>query len=592
MATSMRRWGTAGALLGWFHLRHSRACLTEAHIRREIQHAIQRLGARSSPAWVAISCVSSTLSDETCEVLAELGGLAEFCRRSEESDEPHLAVKMVNGVLCVRQLEVKKPPVTQCVEVRSQKSVIDLKELCDNCSLLPDKPVPLTSCQSAWKLPYMEATVQRLVSIMERVERAVRRHTSETAMPLYVQVGYHGKKAIIVGLGPRSVSLLDQRQMEKVCTWDEVASPRYDLWRLSRYLRTDVFLPIDELLSLTDGVIQAPLLQVAMSYPERISFSLGPTMCVESADADRFYVNGDACNEIREVLGMKFLLSEAEVARHLTSKSEKLSGLTDEELQDERLKLKNMAPMRRQKLRRSIVREEFRRRFPHGNAFLNPNVVAFHIYDQMLPGVWVNNAAVRETLLPDGGKGAMHVGVDFFDQFPHLFITQCITTTSLNVMRREQGMEDVSSDGENLNHNAFSDEEILLFLLPRLTNKKEDWGDNKGIDVLAALLPRHVFKYMQNHGGAVSRLTAILKRYPEAFEVLETVEKSGVKEWRRVRLRYDGITKIGARLVNELQADERRTEFTQQQTRENEEGRCQTDKDGVSGSSTVPALGD
>ncbi|RNF26617.1 uncharacterized protein Tco025E_01409 [Trypanosoma conorhini] len=575
----MRRWGTAAALLGWCHLRHSRARLTEAHIRHEVQQAVRRLAARSSPAWVPVSRVSSALSDEACEALAGLGGLAGFCRRPEEAGEPRFAVKMVKGVLCVRLLDIKGSPVKHCVGEGRRNALTASEELRQTCSLLPDKPVSLSSCQRAWKMPSMEATVQHLASKMQGVERILRRRTCEFAMPLYVQVGYRGNQAIIVGLGPQLISLLDQSSTEEAQLWDEVTSPQYDLWRLSRYLRTDAFVSIGELLSSTDGVLQTPLLQVAMSYPQRISFSLGPTICVESADAGRFYVNGDTCNEIREVLGMKFLLSEAEVERHLTSRSEKLSGLTDEELQGERLKLKNMAPMRRQKLRRSIVREEFRRRFPRGNAFLNPNVVAFHIYDQMLPGVWVNNAMVRETLLPDGGKGTMHVGVDFFDQFPHLFITQSITTTSVNVMRREQGMEDVPSDGESWNRSAFSDEEILLVLLPRLTNKKEDWGENKAIEVLAALLPRHVFKYLQNRGGAKSRLAAILKRYPEAFEMLDAEETSDDKKWGRVHLRYDGIAKLGAQLVNQLQADEMSTKFTQQQSKEEKERGDQTDNE-------------
>ncbi|EAN86179.1 hypothetical protein, conserved [Trypanosoma cruzi] len=572
MASSMRRWGTAASLLGWRCLWQSRACITEAHLRREVQEAVSCLGTSASPPWVAISRVSSILSDEAREALAELGGLAGFCRRPEESGEKKFAVKMVNGVLCVRLLDVQKTPEKPCVGVGRRNESIAPNELSQACSILPGKPVPLTSCQRAWKLPTMEATEEYLASLMKRVELILKRHTSKAELSLYVQVGYHGKEALIVACGPQAESIVNQSFNEEAPHWEaEDTSPQYDLWRLSRYLRTDGFVPIGELKSFTHDILQTPLLQVALSYPQRISLWLGPSMCLEAADADRFYVNGASCDEIREVLGMKFVLSEEEVQRHLTSKSEKLSGLTDAELQEERLKLRNLPPLRRQKLRRSIVREEFRRCFPLGNAFLNPDVVAFHIYDQMSPGVWVNNAMVRETMLPDGGKGAMHVGVDFFDQFPHLFITQSITTTSLNVMRREQGMEDVPSDGESWRNNAFSDEEILLLLLPRLSNKKEDWGDNKAIDVLTTLLPRHLFKYLQNNGGARSRLTAILKRYPEAFEVVETDEKGNGEEWKRVHLHYDGIAKLGSRLVNQLQEKEKSKTLANNQEKENEE---------------------
>ncbi|KEG12363.1 hypothetical protein DQ04_01771110 [Trypanosoma grayi] len=324
--------------------------------------------------------------------------------------------------------------------------------------------------------------------------------------------------------------------------------------RLSRLLQTDSFLSIDEIKQRAVGILQSPLLQVAMTYPERIVLQLGPTIDIEAAEEDRLYLGGASRCEVHEVLGVKFVLSDEEVAQHLRSRSGRLSDLTDEQLREERVKLKELQPLRRQKFRRAIVREEFRRRYPHGNPFLNPDVVALHIYDQMVPGVWVNSATLRETLLPDGGKGAMHVGVDFFDKYPHLFITQSVTTTSVNVMRREQDMEDVQSDGDNWNSMVFRDEDILLLLLPRLSNKRDDWGDNKWIEVLTALLPRHVFKYMQRRrGGAVGCLETILRRYPEAFEVMEVAQTNCIEKPRvKVRLHQDGIMRLGPKLLNEL----------------------------------------
>lgn len=554
-------------IAGWRFVGHNELHTTEARIRQEVQEALRRFRGGSSPAWVAVSRVSSALSEETREALADLGGLGSFCRRPQQAGEARFAVKSVDGVLCVKLHDVgASPPRARCGKAnRSERIPGDVRELQRICSRLPESPVTLSACRRVWKLPSRDATAQHLVNLMERVDTVLKRCSSPASMSMYVQVGYEGNQAVVVGSGPQLASVAaectsknsGEGEGDETQRWEaEDFSPEYDLWRFSRFLQTDRFVPINEVRRLTEGVLQTSLLQVAMSYPERILLQLGPTTRAEAANADRLYVNGAACGELCEVCGVKFLLSKSEIEQNLSKRSSKLSGLTAEELQAEREKLKQLPPLRRQKSRRAIVREEFRRRYPCGNAFLNPNVVAFHVYDQMTPGVWLNNSTVRDTLLPDGGKGCMHVGVDFFDRFPHLFITQGITTTSLNVMRREQGMEFVPSDGESWKHVVFCDEEILLFLLPRLTNKKEDWGESKYIAVLTSLFPRHVFKYLRSRGDVSAQLIAILRRYPEAFEVIETDAKGdGERENCKVLLRYDGIVKLGAQLVNMLQAD-------------------------------------
>ncbi|KAH9601492.1 hypothetical protein LSM04_002744 [Trypanosoma melophagium] len=568
-----------------------------SRIQKEVQEAIRRFRSKSNTPWVAISRVSSILPEETRETLAEWGGLACFCRQppegsgsfgnSSNSGTSAFIVKMVNGVLCVRvkDVEVQNPPKPRTnVLPKVCTKEVDM-ELTKICSQLPETPVPLETCQRVWELPTVENALQQVNYFMEQIESVLKRCSLEPCLSSYVQIVYFGKRVAIVVRGPRTMlTSSNNTDIENVGPkWEsEDFTPHYDLWRLSRFLRTDNFIPCSEIIERTTDILQTPLMQVALTYPERISLQLGPAISLEMADESRFYINGALRNEIHEIIGMKFILSKEEIKQHLSKGNSKFTNLTDEELQEERRKLKELMPMKRQKLRRSIVREEFRRKFPKGNPLLNPDVVAFHIYDSMTPGVWINNAMVRELLLPGGGKDSMHVGVDFFDKYPHLFITQGITATSVNVMRREQGMEDVHSDGEAWKNTMFTDEEILLLLLPRLTNKREDWGDVKVIEVLLAMLPRHVFKYMQHRGCAKKQLATILQKYPEAFELQTTGTESDTKEEQqlKVRLISDGIIKLGVQLVNEIQVSGKHKIIA-------EENKKQGDGDGDSTNSYV-----
>ncbi|ORC92132.1 uncharacterized protein TM35_000043460 [Trypanosoma theileri] len=558
----MYRLPTLVQLHGWQRqLRFIASHEMGSRIQQEVQQAIHRFRSKSNTPWVAISRVSSVLQEDTREALAELGGLAGFCRQApQEFGNTSFVVKMVDGVLCVKlkNEEVKKPQKTYTNKIPR----VDTKERDSKffqiCSKLPETPVTIETCQRVWELPTVESAVEQLYHVMEEIETLLKSFSLEIQMSLYIQLVYFGKRVAIVVRGPRTMLTSNHNTTLENSGphWElEDFAPHYDLWRLSRFLRTDDFIPCSELIRQTTGILQTSLLQVALTYPERISLQLGPAIHLDMAEDNRFYLNGALRNEIHEIIGMKFILSEEEISKHLSRTSSKLSNLSDKELYEERMKLKELMPMRRQKLRRSIVREEFKRKFPKGNPFLNPDVVAFHLYDSLSPGVWMNNAMVRELLLPAGGKDSMHVGVDFFDQYPHLFITQGITSTSVNVMRREQGMEDVHSDGDSWKNAIFTDEDILLLLLPRLTSKRDDWGDVKVIEVLLAMLPRHVLKNMQQRGCAKNRLVTILRQYPEAFEVQTTETESDVKEEKqlKVRLISEGIVKLGVQLVNKMQ---------------------------------------
>nr|CCC93098.1 unnamed protein product [Trypanosoma congolense IL3000] len=400
--------------------------------------------------------------------------------------------------------------------------------------------------------------------MLREVESLVKPRTGRSVnISHYAQLGFLGGKLGFVSQGHVAARLLMQHCEEhgmsedaEVPDWNEEEfSPQYDLWRMSRFLLTEDFTRIQHVLMQVGGIIQTPLLQVCMTYPERISLQLESAIGCNAGVEGRYYLNGVSLSEMHEVIGLKFLLSADEIAQHLKQTNSPLQRLTDDELRAERAKLKELPPLRRNKIRRSIVREEFRRRFPHGNVFLNPDVVAFHLYDMMSPGVWADNCYLREKLLPDGGKGSMHVGVDFFDMFPHLFITQGVTTTTVNVMRREQGMEDIVGDGETWKSAPFREEDILFALLPWLMKKTDDFKDFKHLEFLLSFTPRHMFKRLQMKGSAVDLMANMLQKYPESFEVVSVNDGKGGSRWM-VRVFRDGVEKLGTRLLNAAQTSQ------------------------------------
>ncbi|KAG8348260.1 hypothetical protein ERJ75_001729100 [Trypanosoma vivax] len=556
----MRRWCSVPISFTQWHcgLRASGTLGSDA-LGKQVREALRRARSQGKSAWVPLSRVSSFLPDDTRERLAAVGGLAGYCKQQLQSPQNSLfAVRTVDGVLCIRATAneshvAKSPHVSSVKSMQANYS----NELQSVLKLLPDRPASVETCRRAWELPSVEITVSRITKIMEQIQTVLRSCDAPNSLSLYIQAGYVGKllSFVVKGLqGDAVAPAVDEP------TWfEEDFSPQYDLWRLSRFLLTADYISVQEAQLQCGGILQTPLLQVIMTYPERISLKLGPALMPSDAVEGRLYISGEHTGKVHEILGIKFVLSREEVEQHLKPTKSRFSGLTDEELAQERVKLKDVPPLRRQKIRRTIVREEFRRLYPKGNPLLNPNVVALYIYDLMPPGVWVNNSTVRDTMLPNGGKGSMHVSVDFFDKFPHLFITQGITTTSVNVMRREQGMEDVVGDGEVWQGASFRDEEILLFIVSRLSNKPEDWCGTKAVGVLAAFLPRHVFKYMKLRGNVTDRLVNILQRYPEAFEVSlaeDTVSSTQPQQQKwMVKLHRSGIEKLGVRLANELQTN-------------------------------------
>ncbi|SCU72900.1 uncharacterized protein TEOVI_000448400 [Trypanosoma equiperdum] len=567
----MRRFCGVSAVLfpPWQWVRFQGTESTEASIRRRVQEAIQKARKSNRVTWVPIACVSSYLPDDVREELASVGGLAGYCRNQHQKQQgPQMgegsggalfAVKVVDGMLCVKMTDGNISKGSMGGRLENSNLVVS-QELLHFLRQLPDQPVAIAACQRAWGLSSEEAVECAVWNALKELECSLRRREANLpSVSSYVQIGFVGKRPAFISQGRCTMALLreeDPSTERDTYTWfDEDFSPQYDLWRMSRFLLTEDFTSIQHVDIQTRGIIQTPLLQVAMTYPERISLQLGSTVDRSNAVEGRYYVNGRSHHEVDEVIGLKFILSEDEVAKHLKFTNSRLSNLTEEELSAERAKLKNIPPLRRSKLRRAVVREEFRRRFPLGNVFLNPNVVAFHVYDLMTPGEWHSNSVLRDTVLPDGGKGCMHVGVDFFDQFPHLFITQGVCTTTVNVMRREQGMEAILGDGEIWKRTSFRDEDILLSMLQNVSHKLDEWAEGKPLSIFVSRLPRHMFKYLQKNGGAAIGLAGILKKYPEAFEVTPCEGgnmESDVNHWF-VRPLRDGVESLGVRLISKLQ---------------------------------------
>lgn len=300
----------------------------------------------------------------------------------------------------------------------------------------------------------------------------------------------------------------------------------YDLYRLGAHLDVGTAKPVAVVKCAGAAVTVFHPLHIALSYPTQMKIHYGPEV---PGDASRAGGEGPlgACvlalspGRIREALGVSYVLDECD--RAILTPNASFAHMSTEELEAAREATKhNYSPLKQIRLRKRYARELFRRHFPQGNPFLHGEVVAQYLYDNMEPGRWCSNSVLKDEMLPGGGKDTMHVGVGFFDMFPHLFVVQHQTSSQALIMRREEDMINVHGD-EALEGTrvVFSNDELHLMLLSMCFEIAQLHQDAPLIpELVLSKLPRYHRMAIRQRAKSNTFFEAFIRAYPSAFEAL------------------------------------------------------------------------
>lgn len=305
----------------------------------------------------------------------------------------------------------------------------------------------------------------------------------------------------------------------------------YDLHRMAVHLTTDAPTPVDTVAELSASATLFHPLQIALVFPERVRVHVSPeAVCRAAAGQEGVESLGWSVlvgpGVHRPIEGLSYTLKEAEKA--ILSPNAGLARLSLEELHAERQTLrKKHGKFTSSRLRRRYTRELLRRRYPEGNPFLDGEVVAQYLYDHMEPLRWYTNTFLKDEVLPSSGKDTVHVGVCFFQKYPHLFVIRHVRASATEVMRRELDMVDVHGDealeGQRL---TYTKEEIHLWLLTSaFEDAKRHPGHPLHLQLVLSTLPHYLRKAIKQRGSMWVFLKRFLKSHPKVFVPTDVEDK-------------------------------------------------------------------
>jgi len=382
-----------------------------------------------------------------------------------------------------------------------------------------------------------------------------------------------GAVVVAKGLGVLYVAPMLGAGEERNASYDAFKVEGYDLCRLARFLSCEEGRSAGHLHVAAGAILTRPVAQVMLSFPNRISCVFGDTdwdavldeevdvaasagaKASSSTPSDPLEPTDKTAGLVALLVHGTYLVNPTNMAREAPC-ALMFADFTLAQMMEEMVafnKRGDKKTFKAIKVRRRIIRAIIAKRFPLGNPFIDADVSAMLIYDQIEHiATFVPCNVVRE-LLPEAGKIGCQTGNDFFKAFPNLFNVTEKSTTDVYIQRADCGPP--------VSENPLTPADLILIVSsalpqPLIANKFFSPSFLKG------RFTRFAINEIERHFGGLERMLLLFPKYFDSRprsgsnETLFATCPKRLFEWEQLALK-----ELQAKVVvpaRKVEGDERR----------------------------------
>lgn len=496
-------------------------------------------GSQPSVRWKPVSLVARDLPDDVQEHIGEkYGGLKNFLSEHTTLFD----VSVVNGVLAVRcrnensgQQLPAAPVVSNVMETRKDDTLMRFwPSAAQAASQRPLPSIPVAA-QPSGSTSNLLARHTKDLSATEVAEVSVLAATfPDTLVPFVIVQQRIGKdlqdlwkrvvdnrkyldvvnfdtlqeylpsgnclpaniSSLWIRLAPAysSCAFVDSLVSSTRALFNDYVVPEYEAFRLARFMSTSDFVALAGLEAAARDALSVPVPQVLLAFPQVFQVT---------KEGARYLLSVKYFDPTK---GWKSF--ETEFAKmDVTELEALLKTLVAHKVGKELGMGKTM------KLRRIVIHVLQRKRYPFGNVFQDPRVLAYHIFD-LLPREGSLSTDEVRAFLPDNGRYTANISWQLFAEYPSLFYFFQEKPPVWRVMRADAPNRPTAKQ--------LTAEDVRLLILSNLP-KNFDSKRRVSASTIAMSLPLEAKTFIRDAGG----WKRVLGQSPQSFKILEAVADDG-----------------------------------------------------------------